>query len=89
VDDCRYPNEYAALADRGFVFVRLQDESRTPFEALEEEAEEGRLQGDKAEHAPEVPESERHYPFFACDFFLPWASTVSNRIVNLKEMMYD
>lgn len=39
VDDCRYPNEYEALKERGFLFVRLPDEGRDIGDAAMHESE--------------------------------------------------
>ncbi len=78
VDDCRFPNEYDALKDRGFVFVRLQAEDLSCVQTVRD-----------ATRQPGVPESENHHPFFECDLFLPWAGTVNKRIKHLKEMLSE
>ena len=56
VDDCRFPNEEAALRQRGFIFVRLEPGSTTrPLS--------GTLAAD---------ESEQHWPKFHADVVLPY-----------------
>jgi hypothetical protein len=80
VDDCRYFNEYDALHERGFKFVRLAD-GWTPTSTGDQqnailEAPAGKVPGSEVEH-----------PYFECDYHLPWADSVSKRIDSLKRIL--
>jgi len=82
IDDCRYFNEYDALKERGFKFVRLAD-GRCPTST-----------GDQQDailkaSAGEIPGSEVEHPYFDCDYYLPWADSVSKRIYSLKGVMVN
>lgn len=80
VDDCRYFNERDALEERGFKFIRLADGQR-PTSTGDQQA--AILQAS----AGEIPESEIEHPYFDCDYYLPWADSVSKRICSLKGIM--
>ena len=80
VDDCRYFNEYDALHERGFKFVRLAD-GWTPTSTGDQqnailEAPAGKVPGSEVEH-----------PYFECAYYLPWADSVQKRVDSLKEIM--
>jgi len=80
VDDCRYFNEYDALRERGFKFVRLAN-GRWPTSTDDQQAV--ILQSS----AGEIPGSEVEHPYFDYDYYLPWADSVSKRIYSLKGVM--
>lgn len=68
VDDCRFPNEYAALRQRGFKFVRLEAGANTRP-----------LTGTQAAHA-----SEQYWPLFNVDLVLDYqqgAGVQAQRII--------
>ena len=80
VDDCRYFNEYDALRERGFKFVRLADGPRPTSTGAQQAAILEASTG-------EIPGSELEHPYFDCDYYLPWADSVSKRIYSLKGIM--
>lgn len=71
IDDCRFPNEYAALRGAGFVFVKLLSGETT----REQEAA-------AAQH-----ESERYWPLFACDLELPYERGPKGQALALDNML--
>ena len=80
VDDCRYFNEYDALRERGFWFIRLAD-GWSPTST--EDQQNAILKAP----AGKVPGSEVEHPYFECDYHLPWADSVSKRIDSLKRIL--
>lgn len=63
VTDCRMPNEYEALKDRGFIFVRIDVNDEERIKRLVE-------RGDVFSHTDLSHQTEQHYDEFKCDYSL-------------------
>jgi hypothetical protein len=71
IDDCRFPNEYDALRERGFTFVRLADGETTRT-----------LSAEAAAH-----ESELHWPEFEVDIVLDFEQGSKRQAQRLLALM--
>lgn len=69
VDDCRMPNEYEALRNLGFKFVRLADGPHVR-----------EMPADQA-----GPESEQHWPTWDVDLELPYSEGVDSQAQRIVE----
>lgn len=63
VTDCRMPNEYKALKDRGFKFIRIDVDDGTRLQRM-------RDRGDSFTEKDLLHQTEQHYSEFKCDYYL-------------------
>ena len=63
VTDVRMPNEYKALKDRGFKFIRVDVDNETRIQRL-------RDRGDSFTEKDLLHDTEQHYDSFECDYYV-------------------
>lgn len=63
VTDCRMPNEYEALKNRGFKFVRIDVDDETRLQRM-------RDRGDSFTEKDLSHDTEQHYSEFECDYYI-------------------
>lgn len=68
IDDCRFPNEYWGLKERGFVFVRINADEDSRYDRL---VASGRIE----DRAQMQHESEKYVADFAADYTIENDST--------------
>ena len=72
VDDCRYPNEYAMLKNRGFTIIRLEPGPDT-FQQLTDDQR--------------VHQSEEHWPRFEYDYFLTYEEGAAHQARRIEDWL--
>lgn len=63
VTDCRLPNEYEALKERGFIFIQIDVDEKTRLQRMRE-------RGDIFSEKDMKHHTEQHYSEFKCDYYI-------------------
>lgn len=80
VTDCRMPNEYMALKNRGFTFIKIEVDSDERMKRLIERGDV--FSEDNLKH-----QTESHYEEFICDYFMHNEGTKEDAYYSVDEIV--